>query len=259
MEGPFVLGYWPVLDPGGTMCLEPSAEDGFLGPLDCSGYTPFLFENAGILGFSSSGEPACELGTGRCDQQPTALFFSQFRAQPDDRSVVLSWYAPGSTRATDFVVHRGSGAGADLVPLMGEIVPIEGGFQLVDTDVAANEAYAYRLFALGREWSPTAFVSTPNWAPLVTGFARVGPNPFRRATDIVFALKEPAHARLTVYDVQGRLVSALIDDALPFGEHTATWNGRTTRGFAPGGVYFVKLEAGAVTQTRKIVYLAGPR
>jgi hypothetical protein len=26
-----------------------------------------------------------------------------------------------------------------------------------------------------------------------------------------------------------------------------------------GGVYFVKLEAGAVTQTRKIVYLAGPR
>jgi hypothetical protein len=142
---------------------------------------------------------------------------------------------------------------------MGEIVPIEGGFRLVDADVVANETYAYRLFALGREWSSTTLATTPNWAPRVTGFARLGPNPFQRATDIVFSMKEPAHVRLTVYDVQGRLVSTLVNTDLPFGEHVAAWDGRTERGFAPGGVYFVKLETGSVAQTRKVVYLAGPR
>ena len=63
-------------------------------------------------------------------------------------------------------------------------------------------------------------------------------------------------ARVTIYDVAGRLVRTVIDDELPEGDHTATWNGRDHQGQrVAGGTYFVRLRAGGETMVRKVVFL----
>ena len=55
--------------------------------------------------------------------------------------------------------------------------------------------------------------------------------------------------RLTVYDVTGRLVEQLVSDVKPAGEHFVEWTGVN----AASGVYFYRLEAGTITETRKMM------
>ena len=60
--------------------------------------------------------------------------------------------------------------------------------------------------------------------------------------------------RLTVHDVQGRRVRGLLAEGLDPGRYSVYWNGRDEGGRAvASGVYFVRMEAGAVSQTRKLV------
>ncbi len=81
------------------------------------------------------------------------------------------------------------------------------------------------------------------------------PNPMRDATTIV--LRAPAggaDARLRIYDVRGRLVRALHAGPVPAGETRFAWDGRDERGSrVANGIYVYRLDAGARTQTRKLV------
>jgi flagellar hook assembly protein FlgD len=62
--------------------------------------------------------------------------------------------------------------------------------------------------------------------------------------------------KLTVYDVEGRLVRTLIDTKLPPGEFEARWDGRGNGG-APvaAGVYFYRLTTPDGSETKKMVLL----
>jgi hypothetical protein len=57
-----VLGYWIVLDRGGTLCLGPSSANHLIGAVDCSG-DPVLIEDPEVLGFSSAGAETTSDGT----------------------------------------------------------------------------------------------------------------------------------------------------------------------------------------------------
>ncbi len=71
------------------------------------------------------------------------------------------------------------------------------------------------------------------------------PNPFNPTTSISYTLPGLARVSLTIYDVKGRVVARLVDDALQSaGEFTRTWDGRTLGGErAPSGLYAFKLLA----------------
>lgn len=82
------------------------------------------------------------------------------------------------------------------------------------------------------------------------------PNPFRPeqgALDVHFSLRAAGHARLTVYDLEGRVVQRLLDGALGAGRQNVLWNGRDAEGHAVrAGVYVVALEAGKDKKRRKV-------
>jgi hypothetical protein len=82
------------------------------------------------------------------------------------------------------------------------------------------------------------------------------PNPFVRSVRLTFTLAHDGPASLRVFDVRGREVRALVRDTRSAGLHTVAWDGRDERGArAPAGVYFLRLEAGGATLTRRIVRL----
>lgn len=90
----------------------------------------------------------------------------------------------------------------------------------------------------------------------VFAFRQNYPNPFNPSTVISFALNEPAHVKLSVYDVTGRLVRILVDDMLPNGTTRVEWNGRNTSNSLVGsGVYYCRLQAGRHMITKKMVLL----
>jgi len=73
------------------------------------------------------------------------------------------------------------------------------------------------------------------------------PNPFNPATRISYSISEPAAVSLTVYDLRGRLVVALVDRQQPAGHHEAIFNASSL----VSGVYYYKLVAGDQQLTRK--------
>jgi hypothetical protein len=82
------------------------------------------------------------------------------------------------------------------------------------------------------------------------------PNPFRSQTSVRFALDRPGTVKLSVFDVQGRLVNVLAQRGFAAGAHSVDWDGRRADGAAAAaGTYFVTMEAGDLRSTRKVVRL----
>jgi len=86
---------------------------------------------------------------------------------------------------------------------------------------------------------PTA---VPPSAPVAMTL-HVAPNPFHDITRLSFALASRARARLSIYDVAGRLVRTLWNGEAPAGETRAAWDGEDARGVrVPPGAYLARLE-----------------
>jgi len=74
------------------------------------------------------------------------------------------------------------------------------------------------------------------------------PNPSTGQTQLAFALGKGQPVQLTIYDLKGRRIRALVDGELTEGRHVRGWDGRDQQGRAqPGGIYLVVLNAGGET------------
>jgi hypothetical protein len=82
------------------------------------------------------------------------------------------------------------------------------------------------------------------------------PNPFSGMTTIPFYVPAATRVRLSVYDVAGREVARLLDDARIEGSHEHEWDGRDGAGrMLATGVYFLRMETGSHEAVRKIVVI----
>jgi hypothetical protein len=91
---------------------------------------------------------------------------------------------------------------------------------------------------------------------LRNGLSQNYPNPFNPQTTISFTLAGRSHVDLRIYDVNGALVRALVNETQAPGAYHVKWDGRDDNGrVVASGVYFYKLTAGSFSQTRKMVLL----
>jgi len=74
------------------------------------------------------------------------------------------------------------------------------------------------------------------------------PNPFNPSTTISFSLPKRTFVMLNVYDLLGREVASLVNDDLDAGNHQRVLDATSL----PSGVYFYRLHAVGLTQTRKM-------
>lgn len=79
------------------------------------------------------------------------------------------------------------------------------------------------------------------------------PNPFRTATSLRYTVPDGTHLRATVFSVTGARVRSLVDDVVS-GSGSVSWDGTLGSGVrAPRGIYFLRVEAGGVRETKKVV------
>ena len=93
-----------------------------------------------------------------------------------------------------------------------------------------------------------ASVEIPQQLPQSVALHANWPNPFtaNEATTVSFSLQNGAHAgvRLSVHDIAGRRVRALLDEGLAAGTYMTEWDGRDDGGnLLPAGTYLAVLEA----------------
>lgn len=77
------------------------------------------------------------------------------------------------------------------------------------------------------------------------------PNPFNPSTVIGYRLPENSVVTLKVYDVLGRVVATLVDERQAAGDHSIIFNAARL----PSGVYFYRLQAGTLSETKKLTVL----
>lgn len=77
------------------------------------------------------------------------------------------------------------------------------------------------------------------------------PNPFNAKTTIRFKLDHPGLVNITVYDILGREVSALINEMKTAGIHTLKFD---ATGLS-SGIYIYKMKAGQMVKSRRMVYI----
>jgi hypothetical protein len=85
---------------------------------------------------------------------------------------------------------------------------------------------------------------------------QITPNPMSTHTTIKYQLATAQRVSLKVYDIAGQLVEILATGYEQAGNHEVVWDSRDTRGHqVASGVYFVQLEAGENTATKKILLI----
>jgi hypothetical protein len=125
---------------------------------------------------------------------------------------------------------------------------------------------AYLADANGKRRGPGPLLATGvdekpavNDLPLTHLLHQNFPNPFNAGTVIRFEISPAfAHvpAQLAIYNLQGELVSELVNHPLPAGNYFMRWDGADRAGVqAASGIYFYRLQVGTVNEVRKLTLL----
>ncbi|MCK4671819.1 MAG: T9SS type A sorting domain-containing protein, partial [Candidatus Aegiribacteria sp.] len=77
------------------------------------------------------------------------------------------------------------------------------------------------------------------------------PNPFSSSCMICFQLEQPSHVVLSVFDLSGRLVKALVDEVVPAGMYSEYFDGS---GLC-SGMYLIRLVAGDISTSRRCIII----
>jgi photosystem II stability/assembly factor-like uncharacterized protein len=183
---------------------------------------------------------------------------------PATGSVTLAWnpanddLTPAAALTYDLVLFRGG------VPVVTpRYAPGPGGLGTTSAWILGG------LPAGSYTWALRAVDSAYNGGPTAQGAFQVGgtvpvdplprafafgagfPNPFTGTTSFRLALPEPVPVRLDIFDPAGRRVARLADEPRGAGVHVLRWDATNL----PGGVYFVRLTAGAFRRTQRIVHI----
>jgi hypothetical protein len=181
-----------------------------------------------------------------------------FTGDYGDGVVSLHW--PPSTEAdfAEFRLYRGEAP--DFIPGSDNLISAQSDTGYVDQ---STDVLVYKLTVVDthENESPAAIVQPtgsvaviPDWPARLHLYPGV-PNPIRSHSLIRFDLPIPTGVRLTIFDAKGRTVRAAdLGANLPPGQHEWIWDTRDNRGrMVSPGVYFVSLEAGRESATRKLV------
>jgi len=115
------------------------------------------------------------------------------------------------------------------------------------SDITGEDIYVVKLYPTTVGIPQTGEINLPDSPFLQNNY----PNPFNSSSVIEYSLSRAAHVRIDIYDLLGRKVKTLVDERKQPGTHSITFDASDLS----SGVYFYRLQAGEVTETRKMVLL----
>jgi len=243
--------------------LGTSALDWFLS-------TPYKYHGGSYDG-SALGTSASELSL------PVEL--SSFSAEIISNGILLKWSTEAETNNLGYILERSVGADHDP-PGAGQAewqtiasfqtsqnLQSQGNtssrteYAFTDVTAQSGTTYQYRLSDVDTDGNIavldileiTMKIQNPDETQLEPPF----PNPFNPQTKISYKLAEQSSVTLNVYDVNGRLVSRLLQNIQQSpGSYSIHWLGKDDLGRqAASGTYILRLNAGDFVQSQKVLLM----
>ncbi len=94
-------------------------------------------------------------------------------------------------------------------------------------------------------------IQQPAGAPIAFSLSQNYPNPFNPSTTIDYIIPRTTFVTLEVFDILGRVVRTLVSGEQGFGPHSVRLEGTGLS----SGVYFYRLKAEGMVQTKKFMVL----
>lgn|GEM_PF-1978860 len=191
---------------------------------------------------------------------PTDVTLANFTADDSFGAIAFVWQVAQANNHAGFHLLRGATSQGPFEQINDQLILSEekDQYQYKDRTVEANRTYTYQLQAVGvnGEVSIVHTVTLTVKPPATFELGQNYPNPFNPETTIRYALAEPSHVRITIYNLVEQVVRVLVDTDQPVGFHTVHWNGRNTHGQQiSSGIYLYQIEAGTFVNTRKMLLI----
>jgi hypothetical protein len=122
----------------------------------------------------------------------------------------------------------------------------------LDNRSGTTHIYGQRVNANGTLGGGTTDV--PGNEPGTPGVFRLHqsyPNPFNPATTFTFSIPRAGNALLNIYDMLGQEVATVVNETLPAGDYSRTFN---AAGLA-SGAYFYRLTVAEFSETKRMMLL----
>ncbi|MFZ2866061.1 MAG: C25 family cysteine peptidase [Ignavibacteriaceae bacterium] len=180
-----------------------------------------------------------------------------FEAAVEEQSVRLTWETATELNNSGFEVERSSDG-----KVFGKIGFIKGigtttdkhQYSYIDGGLTGKGKYYYRLKQLdfdGKENYSSVIEVDYSAIPSSFSLSQNYPNPFNPTTTIQFGIPKEVKVTLKVYDALGCEVETIYDKVLEPGYYKHQWEGSKYA----SGVYFLRLQAGNFTSSKKMMLL----
>ena len=126
-----------------------------------------------------------------------------------------------------------------------------GSVRLGDQSSSQGQTLAFDAVRWSRTQNLAAGVLTTAEVPGGFFLGQNYPNPFNPGTSFEFQVPSSGLVTLSVYDLLGREVAALINDVRPAGVYQIRWDASSL----PSGVYYYRLRAREFTESKKMVLM----
>ena len=196
---------------------------------------------------------------------PLPVELTSFSANINGSNVFLRWQTATELNSYGFEVEKAVGSpqstvGSKLLFNWIKIGFIQGSgnsnspkeYSFIEANPASGKSY-FRLKMIdidgSVEYSDIVEVSF-NLDISTFELSQNYPNPFNPTTNIRYSIGSRQNVSLRVFDVLGEEIATLVNETKEAGNYTIGFNAANL----PSGVYFYKLQAGAMTKLKKMIF-----
>lgn len=193
---------------------------------------------------------------------PLPVQMSSFSANATNEGIQIMWRVESEINNLRFNLYRSTekdvvgtvvasieGRGTTAEPMTYRFMDrsVEDGvtyfYSISDVDIDGSEHFYHRVATAVAGFNPSSAV--------IEKYAlhQNYPNPFNPTTEISFTIRENGFVTMTVYDLQGREVSKLVNGKYIAGTHRVSFDGSNL----PTGVYVYKLQTNQFTTLKKML------
>jgi hypothetical protein len=204
--------------------------------------------------FSPGGSTQWTLGSWPNQDTPLPVELSSFAALVNKNAVNLTWQTRTEVNNYGFEIERTSKENMDKLKWE-KIGFIKGNgnsnspkeYSYIDKNLTGGSKFAYRLKQIDNDGKFTySNVVEIELQPAQYALYQNYPNPFNPSTTIRFSLPETKKVRLTIYNILGEQIAALVNESMEAGFYNIKFDGSNYS----SGVYIFMLEGDDFIQSR---------
>jgi hypothetical protein len=208
---------------------------------------------------------------GSTSGHPLPVEITSFSASPGYGQVILQWRTASETDNAGFKLFRATQSDGNYVqiasyqtdPQLEGQGTIATGTQYTYNDpvtYAYGTVYFYKLESVDINGNVEEYGEIASASPFEPiedyRLDQNYPNPFNPETTIPYQLTKTSKVTIKIYDILGREVATVLNDAVqPMGRYKIRWDGTSNGIPVASGTYYYRIQANRWTQTRSMILI----